>query len=78
MVAIDFTGSNGNPNDYSSLHYLDFNRNQYLLAIKSVGSILEGYDNDKMIPTLGFGALLPGITAQASFCFALNGNIFNS
>ena len=41
-----------------------------------MGSILETYDSDKLIPLLGFGAILPGMS-QASHCFALNGNIFN-
>jgi hypothetical protein len=32
-LAVDFTLSNGNPNDPESLHYFDFNRNEYLQAI---------------------------------------------
>ena len=39
-IAVDFTLSNGPPNQPSSLHYLDMQRNEYLNAIKSVGSIL--------------------------------------
>ena len=39
-IAIDFTLSNGNPSQRNSLHYLDMQRNEYLNAIKSVGSIL--------------------------------------
>ena len=39
-MAIDFTLSNRPPSDPSSLHYFDPNRNQYLKAIESVGSIL--------------------------------------
>lgn len=46
-VAIDFTLSNGDPSKPSSLHYLDMNRNEYLKAIQSVGSILQYYDSDK-------------------------------
>ena len=47
-IAIDFTGSNGNPDSPSSLHYKrDFRNNEYLQAIKSVGSILQYYDSDK-------------------------------
>ena len=46
-VAIDFTLSNGHPNQPNSLHYLDMQRNEYLNAIKSVGSILQYYDSDK-------------------------------
>ena len=40
-IAIDFTGSNGDPKKRSSLHYIgDMQRNEYLNAIKSVGNIL--------------------------------------
>ena len=76
-IAIDFTLSNGHPSDSDSLHYLDMNKNEYLNAIKSVGNILQYYDSDKQIPTLGFGATVPPSTNRASHCFALNGNIFD-
>lgn len=47
-VAVDFTGSNGDPKKSSSLHYTgDLSRNDYLHAIKSVGNILQYYDSDK-------------------------------
>ena len=39
-IAIDFTLSNGHPSDRDSLHFLDYKRNEYLNAIKSVGNIL--------------------------------------
>jgi hypothetical protein len=40
-IAIDFTLSNGDPNDRNSLHYMgNMNRNEYYQAIKSVGEIL--------------------------------------
>ncbi len=60
-VAVDFTASNGHPQDQRSLHYLHpgFADNQYTLAIKSVGSIIEDYDADKKFPALGFGARIP-------------------
>jgi len=32
-IAIDFTLSNGDPKDPKSLHYFDFNKNEYLKAI---------------------------------------------
>lgn len=72
-VAIDFTGSNGNPAYPSSLHYLG-NYNQYEHAIGSVGTILECYDNDRSFPVYGFGGVpkYMGID-QTNHCFPLNG-----
>jgi len=60
-VAIDFTASNGNPQDPHSLHYNDPTGapNQYITAIKAVGDIIQDYDSDKLFPALGFGARLP-------------------
>jgi len=75
-LAIDFTGSNGNPMEPSSLHYRgDPNRpnqppNQYVTAIRSVGEIVQDYDSDKMFPALGFGARIPP-TGQVSHEFFL-------
>ena len=42
-VAIDFTASNGQVHDPTSLHSLD-DKNQYAQAIRQVGDILESYD----------------------------------
>ncbi|XP_062922815.1 copine-2 isoform X3 [Mobula hypostoma] len=59
-VGIDFTASNGNPRDASSLHYINsMESNEYLAAIWAVGQIIQDYDSDKMFPALGFGAQLP-------------------
>jgi len=60
-VAVDFTGSNGNPHDPSSLHYINPTGapNQYQTAIQAVGDIIQDYDSDKMFPALGFGARIP-------------------
>ena len=75
-IAIDFTGSNGDPTKRSSLHYKgDMTNNEYLNAIKSVGSILQYYDSDKQIPVFGYGARINNF--ETSHCFALNGNIFD-
>lgn len=75
MVAIDFTASNGDPRDPSSLHYMGNNtENQYTAAIRAVGSVLEHYDTDKLIPAWGFGGKLNG---QVRHCFPLNGNESN-
>jgi len=76
-MAIDFTLSNGDPRQPSSLHYNDPNRNQYLQAIRSVGDILQYYNTDKMINLYGFGGAIPPFSQRASHCFALNGDIFN-
>ena len=78
MVAIDFTGSNGNPNLSTSLHYVgdSENDNAYMKAIRSVGSILAAYDKDQKISAYGFGAELPD--GKISHCFNLNGDKFNS
>lgn len=39
-IAVDFTLSNQPPHDKDSLHYFDLKKNEYLNAIKQVGSIL--------------------------------------
>merc|ERR1711875_111903 len=72
-VAIDFTGSNGNPQDPHSLHYNDPTGapNQYITAIKAVGDIIQDYDSDKLFPALGFGAKVPP-SGQVSHEFFLN------
>ncbi|KAF0979633.1 hypothetical protein FDP41_001301 [Naegleria fowleri] len=71
LVSIDFTGSNGNPSDPSSLHHIG-KMNEYEMAIRSVGDVLSNYDSDKLFPAYGFGAKLPN--GQVSHCFALNGH----
>ena len=73
IVAIDFTGSNGNPADPRSLHHIGAKDNEYLEAIKSVGNILVPYDSDQQIPCFGFGAKLPPLYDRAHHCFPLNG-----
>lgn len=74
VVAIDFTGSNGNPSQSTSLHYIHPSQpNQYALAIQSVGGIIQDYDTDRMFPTFGFGARLPP-DGRVSHNFAVNFN----
>ena len=46
--------------------------NEYVHAIKSVGSVLAPYDTDQLIPVYGFGARMPD--GQVSHCFPLNFN----
>ncbi|VVC29986.1 Hypothetical protein CINCED_3A018449 [Cinara cedri] len=73
-VAIDFTGSNGNPSKPTSLHFIDpTNMNSYEQAIWSVVSIIEDYDSDKQFAVLGFGAKIPP-HGQVSHEFFVNMN----
>ncbi|XP_034388534.1 copine-5b isoform X2 [Cyclopterus lumpus] len=76
-VAIDFTASNGNPSQSTSLHYMNpYQLNAYAMALKAVGEIIQDYDSDKMFPALGFGAKLPP-EGRVSHEFPLNGNLEN-
>ena len=85
-LAVDFTGSNGNPADPRSLHYKDPSGrpNQYVTAISAVGEIVQDYDSDKMFPALGFGARVPpswevshefylNLSPESPFCSGLAG-----
>ena len=72
MIAIDFTGSNGQPSSPDSLHYINpESYNQYQSALSAVSEILLNYDSDKLVPLYGFGGTIKGST---SHCFALNFN----
>ncbi|KAM8917331.1 copine-5b isoform 3-T3 [Spinachia spinachia] len=76
-VAIDFTASNGNPSQSTSLHYMNpYQLNAYAMALKAVGEIIQDYDSDKMFPALGFGAKLPP-DGRVSHEFPLNGDMDN-
>uniref|UniRef100_A0A8C3C578 Copine C-terminal domain-containing protein n=1 Tax=Cairina moschata TaxID=8855 RepID=A0A8C3C578_CAIMO len=76
-VAIDFTASNGNPSQSTSLHYLSpYQLNAYTMALKAVGEIIQDYDSDKMFPALGFGAKIPP-DGRVSHEFPLNGDAAN-
>ena len=75
-VAIDFTASNGQYNDETSLHKATGGKlNDYTKAIKQVGEILEQYDHFKNFPCFGFGGV-PRFMGEreTSHCFPLNGN----
>ena len=51
VVAIDYTASNGNPAYPTSLHYINpYEPNEYMKAIKAVGTVLAAYDADKQFP----------------------------
>ncbi|XP_062400574.1 copine-9-like [Sardina pilchardus] len=71
-VAIDFTASNGNPSQPTSLHYMNpYQMNMYAMALKAVGEIIQDYDSDKLFPAYGFGAKLPP-DGKISHAFPLN------
>ncbi|KAL7551847.1 hypothetical protein ACHAWF_015046 [Thalassiosira exigua] len=67
-VAIDFTGSNGDPRRPGTLHHFgrDGQMNGYEKAISAVGGILAKYDSDQMFPVWGFGAKYAGVVRH---CF---------
>eukprot|EP00759_Apiculatamorpha_spiralis_P016691 PhF_6_TR2279/c0_g1_i1/m.3952 len=70
-TSIDFTGSNGDPRNPSSLHYVSpAAPNQYMMAIMAVGEILTHYVTDKRFACFGFGGRLP--TGEVSHCFPLS------
>ncbi|KAM6982993.1 copine-9-like [Tautogolabrus adspersus] len=77
-VAIDFTASNGNPSQPTSLHYMSpYQMNAYAMALKAVGEIIQDYDSDKLFPAYGFGAKLPP-DGKISHAFPLAGENENA
>lgn len=55
-VAIDFSASNGIHTDPKSLHYLSTipnELNQYEIALRGIGEIMEYYDRSKLFPAFG-------------------------
>lgn len=53
-VAIDYTASNGVHTDPKSLHYLSENRlNNYEVALKGIGDIIQQYDSTRIFPAFG-------------------------
>lgn len=76
-VAIDYTGSNGDPTSPQSLHYLGPN-NPYQSALFQVGKIIEPYDHDKLFPVFGFGGIPKHMGMNTvSHCFPVNGVLAN-
>jgi len=69
-VAIDFTGSNGDPRKPGTLHH--FSRggslNDYEKAITAIGEILAKYDSDQKFPVWGFGAKYGGVVRHCFQC----------
>jgi hypothetical protein len=62
-VAIDFTGSNGDPRKPGTLHYIhgDGQLNDYEKALTAVASVVARYDTDQLFPVHGFGAKFGGV-----------------
>ncbi|XP_059183180.1 copine-3-like isoform X2 [Centropristis striata] len=76
-IAIDFTGSNGDPRTPQSLHYINpEGYNEYLTAIWAVGNVIQDYDSNKMFPVFGFGAQIPPLW-HVSHEFPINFNPSN-
>lgn len=68
-MAIDFTGSNGDPRKPGTLHHISRDGrtlNGYEKAITAVGGILSKYDSDQNFPVYGFGAKYDGVVRH---CF---------
>jgi len=79
VVAVDFTGSNGDPHTPSSLHYQSaVQKNQYQQALEAIVGVVEVYDTDKQFPLYGFGAYIKGNDGRNSHsvehCFPLDSN----
>ena len=73
-IAIDYTESNGSPNDPNSLHYMKAEGgNDYEKAIKSCGEIIANYDFDQLFPVYGFGGIPPN-SKEVNHCFNINFN----
>ncbi|CAG9532621.1 unnamed protein product [Cercopithifilaria johnstoni] len=73
-VAVDFTASNGNPLDASSLHYIHPHKfNPYMTALNAVTSVIGKYNRHGRIAALGFGAQTPP-DYKVSHLFFLNGD----
>ena len=71
-IGIDYTLSNGLPNDPNSLHYMKAEGgNDYEKAIQSCGKIIAYYDYDQLFPVYGFGGI-PQNSEKVSHCFNIN------
>ena len=77
-IAIDYTASNMDPDQPSSLHYVDprgVKQNQYEQALLAVGRIVEPYALDGNFAMFGFGGKPTFMGSnQVSHCFNVNGS----
>ena len=71
---LDFTGSNGDPQDSLSLHYTKSGLNQYQKVMYLLGSILNSYDSKQKIFAYGFGAKVDQYSKEVSFSTILHFN----
>jgi len=68
-VAIDFTGSNGDPRIPGTLHHIDANEpNEYEKALGAIVGILANYDYDQKFAVMGFGAKYDGTVRHCFQC----------
>lgn len=70
-IAIDFSGSNGDPRIPTSLHFMGNppgELNDYEQAITAVASILKKFDKDETYPVWGFGVKYAGKTQHCFQC----------
>lgn len=69
-IAIDYTGSNGDPRKPGTLHYIhpDGSLNDYEKALTAVGGAIAKYDTDQKFPVWGFGAKYGGVIQH---CFQI-------
>ena len=71
-IAIDFTGSNGDPNFSDSLHYIKNGFvNNYEKSIRACCDILSVYNKKDEYEVFGFGA---NVNGEFSNCFNINFN----
>jgi len=71
IACIDYTASNGSPQDPQSLHYMSPGGfNEYQRSIMTIGQIIQEYDYDKLFPVYGFGGMIAG-TNSVNHCFPL-------
>ena len=73
-IGIDFTGSNGDPKNYSSLHYISKDLNQYEKAIRACGDIVAYYDYDQLFPVYGYGFKFKSGNSGVLHCYPINEN----
>lgn len=64
QVAVDFTASNGDPKSPDSLYYISLDGiNEYLIAVWSVGSVVQDYDM--------YVVILTDLVTQLKMCHSL-------